>query len=69
MELNKEFIEWFNKNRNRDEYRKIFKTYFHGDKKCRICDDVIYYYDSTFRISKKSGSIELHNKSCKTVKK
>ncbi len=69
MELNKEFIEWFNKNRNKDEYRNIFNTYFYDNKKCRICNDVIYYYDSTFRISKKSKSIELYNKSCKTVKK
>lgn len=68
MELNKEFIEWFNKNKNKDNYRKIFQEHCPNKSKCRICNDVIYYYDSTFRISKKNKVIELHNKSCDTSK-
>lgn len=69
MELNKEFIESFNKNKNKDEYRNIFNSYFHDCEKCRVCNDVVYYYDSTFRISKKTRQIEFRNKSCKTSKK
>lgn len=68
MELNKEFIEWFNKNKSKEEYRKIFNKYFNRKNRCRICNDIIYYYDSTFKISKKSKEIELHNKSCETKK-
>ncbi len=68
MDLNKEFIEWFNKNKNKNNYRKIFQEYFPNKSKCRICNDVIYYYDSTFKISKKNKVIELNHKSCDTSK-
>ncbi len=69
MKLNKEFIEKFNKSKNKDEYRKIFLLHFNNKSKCRICNDVIYYYDSTFKISKISNDLKLHNKSCDTSKK
>lgn len=52
MELNKEFIEYFNKNKEIGIYRDVINKYFKGSPKCRDCNDVIYYYDSTFRISK-----------------
>jgi hypothetical protein len=67
MELNKKFIEWFNKNKNAEEYNKIFNLYFNNLSKCRICNNPIYYYDSTFRIDK-SGILQLHKKSCLTSK-
>jgi hypothetical protein len=69
MKLNKEFIEWFNKNKTKDEYRKIFLRYFCNKNKCRICNDIVYYYDSTYRISKKTSKLEFHKKSCDTLKK
>jgi hypothetical protein len=68
MGLNKNFIEWFNKNRTKEEYSKIFNKYFVDLKKCRICNDVIYYYDSTFLLSKLNGNLVLKNKSCLTSK-
>ena len=68
MELNKAFIEWFNKNKTKEEYRKVFNKYFNNKNKCRICNDVVYYYDSTFKILKKTKKIDLHNKSCDTQK-
>lgn len=66
-ELNKEFIKWFNKNKSKEEYLKIFKMYFHTYSKCRDCNNPIYYYDSTYRIS--NGEITFHKKSCLTSKK
>jgi len=68
MELNKEFIEKFNKTKTKNFYREIFEKYFPNYPKCRICDDVIYYYDSTFRVTK-NKEIILHNKSCISSKK
>lgn len=68
MELNKEFIETFNKKKNKDEYRKIFNQYFPNGQKCRICKDVIYFYDSTFKISRKTKKIDVLNKSFRTNK-
>jgi hypothetical protein len=43
-------ISNFNKTKNKDSYREIIRTMDH--LKCRNCNDVIYYYDSTFKISK-----------------
>ena len=64
--LNKLFIEKFNKNKNKDEYREILNEYFPKNSKCRNCNDVIYYYDSTFSISK--GILITKNKSYNMIK-
>ncbi|NDF16565.1 MAG: hypothetical protein EB079_01155 [Verrucomicrobia bacterium] len=66
MELNKEFIEWFNKNKTKDEYRKIILKYFKESLYCRICEDVIYYYDSSFIFGK--NGLKLKGKSFETSK-
>jgi hypothetical protein len=68
MKLNKEFIEYFNKNKSKDKYREIFNEYFSNGDKCRICGDVVYYYDSTFLIGSKDKEIKLKNKSYLTTK-
>ena len=68
MRLNKEFIEWFNKNKSKDQYRIIFNDYFVDNKKCRICNDVIYYYDSTFTYNYQDDKLQLKNKSCLLAK-
>jgi len=67
MELNKEFIEWFNKNNSKEEYSKIFNKYFIDSPKCRICNDIVYYYDSTFLIDK-GKQLKLKKKSCLSSK-
>jgi hypothetical protein len=64
--MNKEFIEIFNKNKNKDLYRSIFFENFKNCSKCRICNDVVYYYDSTFTF--KNKILNFKGKSCKTKK-
>jgi len=66
MITNKEFIEYFNKNKSKESYREIFNQYFLDSPKCRICDDIIYYYDSTFTFISKE--IQLKGKSFLTSK-
>jgi len=66
MKLNKEFIEWFNKNKTKDEYRKIILKYFKESPVCRVCQGVIYYYDSSFIFGKKG--LKLKGKSFETSK-
>jgi len=66
MKTNKEFIEYFNKNKSKDSYREIFNQYFSDKPKCRICNDIIYYYDSTFTF--KSKEIQPKGKSFLTSK-
>jgi len=46
--MNRKEIRWYNKNRNKDNYRKIINENFPDNKKCRICGDIIYYYDASF---------------------
>lgn len=64
--MNKEFIIWFNKNKSKEEYRKVINS-LNLESKCRICNDVIYYYDSGFIFSK--GIIKLKGKSFESSKK
>jgi len=45
---NKTWITWFNKNKNKDIYRDVLNNEFPNNEKCRICGDIIYYYDSKF---------------------
>jgi hypothetical protein len=68
MIFNKNFIEWFNKNKNISEYKKIQNIIDPNYKKCIYCDDSIYYYDSTFSINR-SGILYYKNKSYNTIKK
>ncbi len=51
MDLNKSFIEFFNKNKNVKLYGEVIDKYFNNSPKCRYCNNFIYYYDSTFKIS------------------
>lgn len=67
MVFNKNFIEWFNKNKNIFEYKKIQENIDSNYNKCIYCDDSIYYYDSTFSINKQ-GVLYYKNKSYKTIK-
>jgi hypothetical protein len=67
MEINKKFIFWFNKNKSKEEYTKVFNIFFKEHHRCRECESPIYYYDSTFLLSK-SGELKLHKKSCLTSK-
>lgn len=67
MKLKKEFIEWFNKNKNKNEYRKVIVEHFQNSKFCRNCNDVIYYYDSCFTSGRKG--LKLKGKSFETSKK
>lgn len=68
MEYNKKFIVWFNKNKNKEEYSKIFNLFFNNEQNCRICNNIIYYYDSTFKINQVTKKLELYKKSCLTFK-
>ena len=64
--INKTFIVNFNKNKSKDLYRKIFNDNFKDNIKCRICNDVVYYYDSTFTI--KSNKLSVKGKSSYSTK-
>lgn len=66
MSMNKEFIESFNKNKNKDLYRSVFLENFKSYSKCRVCNDVVYYYDSTFTIQNKKMNFK--GKSIETKK-
>ena len=61
----KSLILKFNKNRNKESYIEIFNNYFNLNK-CRLCNNVIYYYDSSFKLSNKI--LILNGKSCLTKK-
>jgi hypothetical protein len=63
MTINKEFIEKFNKNKSLDLYREIYSNFIAEKHHCRVCEDVIYYYDSSFKISKKTKELETIGKS------
>lgn len=46
---NKTWITLFNKNKTKDLYREVLNKEFPHNDKCLCCDDIIYYYDSTFK--------------------
>ena len=68
MEVNFNYIKWFNKNKTKEEYKKVFNEYFTTHPVCRICSEPIYYYDSTFKINQKKRKIDFEKKSCLTSK-
>lgn len=65
-EYQKIIIE-FNKNPSKEAYSEIFEKNFKNLPKCRVCNGVIYYYDSSF-IFKRKGGFSLLNKSCLSSK-
>lgn len=67
MKYNKNWIIEFNKNKNEIQYEEILKNEFKDYKVCRECGNVIYYYDSGFRINRKDG-LQLIGKSYLTKK-
>jgi len=60
---NKETIIMMNKNKSIDLYREIYLLNFNEKNECRICKDIVYYYDSAFKIGKNSKKFELIGKS------
>jgi hypothetical protein len=68
MKLSKKFITWFNKNKSKDLYREVYNNNFDHRNECRVCSDVIYYYDSTFILTK-SENLITKGKSFQSVKK
>jgi hypothetical protein len=67
MKVDRKFIFWFNKNKSKEEYQKVFDLFFHDEKRCRMCRNPVYYYDSAFLLSE-TGKLKLHKKSCLTSK-
>jgi len=59
--LNKSVLINYNKNKNIIDYVNIIEKYFPNFQTCRICNNAIFYYDSTFRIH--NGEITLFGKS------
>jgi hypothetical protein len=68
MTINKEFIQNFNKSKSLESYREVYSSLIIEKHECRVCDDVIYYYDSTFKISQKTKQLEPLGKSFKSKK-
>lgn len=66
--MNKEIVSKFNKNKSKDDYIKIFNDHFSHLNRCRICNNVVYYCDSTFRVDKSTKEMKLYNKSCLSSK-
>ena len=58
---NKNWITRFNKNKSKEYYKEILNEEFPNNIKCKDCEDVIYYYDSTFINSK--NRLHPHKKS------
>ena len=46
----KKLIRDFNKNPNKIEYKSILESNFNEVKYCKTCNDVIFYYDSKFKL-------------------
>lgn len=67
-ELNKMWIINFNRNKTKELYATVLKKYFPDYKKCKDCNGVIYYYDSTFTLYR-GIIIQLHKKSYLSTKK
>jgi hypothetical protein len=65
--FNKENITWFNKNKNKNLYRKILDKIEPNHRVCKVCNDVIYFESTTFRKSK-INNIEIDNQSHRLFK-
>jgi hypothetical protein len=48
----KSWITWFNIHKSRNLYEEVLSDKFLEYKKCRCCNESIYYYDSTFSVDK-----------------
>lgn len=55
----KHWIKSFNLNKNSSLYEQVLNDILPNNKKCQICNNVIYYYDSKFRISKDIGIVPI----------
>jgi hypothetical protein len=49
--MDKTIITNFNKNKSKELYKHYLTTYFNDISYCRLCNNVIFYYDSTFKVS------------------
>jgi len=54
----KKLIKDFNKNPNKKEYKLILESNFTDIKYCKKCNDVIFYYDSKFKLKNDILSLE-----------
>ena len=64
--IDKKLINQFNLNRSRDLFKFILEKYSIKNTKCKYCNDVIYYYNSTFRIN--NDNIYVDKKSYLSIK-
>ena len=58
-QYNKTWVSWFIKNKTKESYDKILKDNFKNHKRCKYCDGPIYYYDSTFSVTREYNLVPL----------
>jgi len=49
---NRTWVSWFIKNKTKELYDEVLKENFKNHKRCRVCNGPIYYYDSTFSVTR-----------------